>query len=574
MGKTTVVTRLRRVTLAPSARVAVSAVFALAGAGPVGGGADDAVPRFTVHPTGFVPECPQRASDGTLPIRWSSSHAAWLSEVGLCRQRWTSTPIDPDPGWEGLSMHSDAAPAKPLIVRTCAEWAAARLRGRYAMTSRDMATEVAFEFASGMLAARMSARPAARSRFADFDMAGNAPFMLPPAAEGAGEREPGQEPTARLSIHGNRVHSDDGMIFAWIEPVLFGDLDGDGWEDMLALSGTGATQGTMRGGSIQVFTWIGDDPMVEITDRTCIAAARDLRSPIEPALWRESGTIAPLHEFALEGTCGCGGAEHRIDMKLSFDAGIASGSVTCASSQRSIPVRGCFGHGTGRLGANARYDGSGLAWTFEWKLSGGQLVLNGQMGGAVGPESIGFTARGTVLTPDERMRMEGWRSELRFRVADSNLVLRRSCGSAVGQRSADALCLESDGVVVELARLDRIEWGDSTRDPEADPATDAEIGHHVPRSVFRAKNGDQLLLLSGWSCGASTNNPMVIAVPIRDGRLCPAELQVFPLATVALEDGVASVQTHDLRAGADPYRDHPARPSVTWRWKGRAWSDG
>jgi hypothetical protein len=83
-----------------------------------------------------------------------------------------------------------------------------------------------------------------------------------------------------------------------------------------------------------------------------------------------------------------------------------------------------------------------------------------------------------------------------------------------------------------------------------------------------------MLLLSGWSYGASTNNPMVIAVPIRDGRLCPAELQVFALATVALEDGVASVQTHDLRAGADPYRDHPAHPSVTWRWKGRAWSDG
>jgi len=571
LGEITVVIGPRRGCLVPAVRTAIAA-GALAGLATAAGATGPQSPRIAVRLTGFEPQLVQREADGAIPVRWSTTQAAWLSDKARCHELWSKAPIDSDPGWQGLPMHSDAAPDEPMIVRTCAEWHAAVREGRYAMSSMAMDREVACTHVDGMLAARAAARPSARSRFMDFDLAANARFLLPIPAAQAGDADGDGAP--RWRIGRNHLHREDDDFYAGIEPVLFGDLDGDGWEDMLARTWHGATQGTLRTGSIRAFTWIGDGPLVEITCRLPRASARGLPAEVAPTLWREAGRIAPLHEFSLEGNCGCGGAEHKVELALSFEGGIASGTVTCAGSRKRTPVLGCLGERTGILHADTRYDGSGFSWRFDWALADGQLTLDGDAGVESNMERARFSARGTVLTPDERMRMEGWRSELRFRVADSNLVLRRSCGSAVGQRSADALCLESGGVVVELARLDRIEWGDSTRDPEADPAADADIERHVPRSVYRTEGNDQMLLLSGWSYGASTNNPMVIAVPIRDGRLCPAELQVFALATVALEDGVASVQTHDLRAGADPYRDHPAHPSVTWRWKGRAWSDG
>lgn len=80
-----------------------------------------------------------------------------------------------------------------------------------------------------------------------------------------------------------------------------------------------------------------------------------------------------------------------------------------------------------------------------------------------------------------------------------------------------------------------------------------------------------MLLLDGWVYGASTNNPKVIAIPVRNGTLIPEQIRVFDNASVRLRNGIAQVLEHDLRAGANPYHDEPQRPDVVWRWAGRAW---
>jgi hypothetical protein len=81
-----------------------------------------------------------------------------------------------------------------------------------------------------------------------------------------------------------------------------------------------------------------------------------------------------------------------------------------------------------------------------------------------------------------------------------------------------------------------------------------------------------MLLLDGWMFGASTNNPYVIAIPIRARRLAVSELQIFALASVEMKDAEARILVHDLRAGADPYRDEPQRDPVVWTWAGAAWT--
>jgi hypothetical protein len=571
MGETRPVIWSRHVSFAGVVQTALAA-GSLTGSAPGDSIPERKGPEFVVHLSGFESELVDRARDGTVPIRWSAAWSAWLSDPARCDALWRSAPVATVPGWPGVTMHSDAAPGEPVIARTCSEWKAAQADGRYAASSKDMQDEIRFAFIDGLLAARALARPAARTRFADFDLAGNARHMLYAPANGLGEAASPSEHRPQWSIEGNRIRWSDAQWFHWVEPVLFGDIDGDGWEDMLVLEAQGATGGTFRTGGFAVYSWIGEGDMVETTHRIPRSSVRGL--PSEPGMARAQvdGRMAPLHPFTLQGTCACGGSEHRAEFTLEFDAGMVSGSARCGAQPEWTPVRGCLARETGLVRTQTADGRQGRVWNFDWTLSDGQLVMDGFVGFESSMEDHEFTARGTVFTDDERMRMEGWTSELRFDVADSRLILRRGCGHLVNARPSDVLCLESADAVVELARLDRIEWGCAARQPESDPATDAEIVQGLLRSVFRTPCGDDMLLLDGWSYGAATNNPMVIAVPLRAGRLFPGELQVFSLATIERKDGIASIMTHDLRGGADPYRDEPLDPSVEWNWQGRAWS--
>ena len=528
-----------------------------------------------VRLTGFLPPHTTRSQDGTLPIRWSSAAFPWIEGATRLREAWQTERVGGSDA-AGVALHSDADPQHPLVVRTCAEWAAATAAGRYANSTLEMSREIEFIHASSMLIAFAHAKPAARSSFLDFELSASARTLLPPSLWLQGDGGEGTEAEAgnpnRWSIEGNQVHWNDDTMFGSVEPVLFADLDGDGWEDMLLLTVAGASHGTMRSGSVRALACVDGGPLVDITCRLPTQMPPEAGCSTSSPIWRGGHRIAPAHLFTLEGTCRCSGEQHSLHLRLELKSGLLEGTARCRAASEPEPVIGALGPNCGQLTVLRGNRVPSHDYTFDWALSEGTLSLKGYRSSATAFESTEFDAQGTVLTHDERLRLEGWSSELRFQVADATLLLRRACGKHINARPSDVLCLDQDGIVTEIVRLDRIEWGGTARQPESDPATDDEIRRELPNSVYRVKDGSQMLLLAGWSYGASTNNPCVIAIPIRHGRLKTADLQLFPLATIDLKDGVASILVHDLRAGADPYRDDPQRAPVEWNWLGCAWA--
>lgn len=81
----------------------------------------------------------------------------------------------------------------------------------------------------------------------------------------------------------------------------------------------------------------------------------------------------------------------------------------------------------------------------------------------------------------------------------------------------------------------------------------------MPRSLMAVDHGGSMLLLDGWVYGASTNNPNVIAIPVRNGSLIPEQIRVFEDASVIVSDRVARVRQQRGPAG------------TVWKWAGGAW---
>ena len=527
---------------------------------------------ITTRLTGFLPAHAQRSPDGTLPIRWHESRSSLLADGSRCLASWHELDLMDGSDEPGVPMHSDAEPNAPRFVRTCAEWHQACTEGFYARTTLDMDREGRIALAAGMLAARAHARPSAMSGFLDFDLAAASRHLLPPTTvdfdlpDGTGEPE-------RWTLEGNVLRHEDEMFGRSVEPVLFADLDGDGWEDMLLISGDWARHGTMRGCGLRAISRVEGGPLIDISCRLPKTVSDDRRAPTARS-WQPHHLIAPNAEIALVGTCECANSPHALAVGLSIDArGFLDGSLRCDRMAHALPLKGALSESRGSIEALATDGVPTLEFHFDWKCAAGNLSLTGFRVPVGGMESSDFAVAGRAPSADERMRSEGWISEIAFEAGGSRLLLRRGCARTGFVANTDALCLESNGFVRELVRFDRIEWAASGRHPEDDPASDEEMRRGLAASVLPVGDGTEFLLLDCWNYGASTCNPSVVAVPIRGERLMVSELRVFSQATVDRREETARILVHDLRAGADPYRDDPQREPVAWTWAGAAWSE-
>ncbi len=529
-----------------------------------------------VHLTGFVPSSAHRTADGTIPMRWHESKSVFLDSDAKWLDLWhqhdlTDGKLSDGSADPGLRMHSDANPEAPEFVRTCAAWAKARADGRYAMRTLDMSYERRFIHACGLLNARACARPARMSGFLDFDLAAASRVMLPSAPR-QGDSESSSESAERWTIEGNTLWHSDESFFRSIEPVFFADLDGDGWEDMFALSTGGAVQGTMRVSSVRAYTRIENGPLIDITCRIPDGVP-PAHAPQESRVWPAFHRIAPNLDVTLHGTCDDGSQNSPLTITLMIDhRGFLTGSLQCGRLNKKLPLIGALADRQGSACCVTADDIATEEISFDWSYADGHFSIQGSRWVAGGVESWSFRASGPALSTEQRMKQDGWASEIAFEVAGSKLRLRMQCNTIGHRGTTDVLCLESNGLLRELVRFDRLEWAAANRSPEDDPTSDAEMRAGIAGSVRRVQGGDEMLLLDGWMFGASTNNPYVIAIPIRARRLAVSELQIFALASVEMKDAEARILVHDLRAGADPYRDEPQRDPVVWTWAGAAWT--
>jgi hypothetical protein len=545
------------------AKSMISLAWVLAAASP-------ALGQVHVGLTGFGTAGSEQSDDGTFRVRWNASKFPWITDAASCRAAWASRVVDDTPGWSGLLMQDSPGGLKSVRAKTCAEWQNGKAGGLSPEENCDVIEETKFVFADGLLSALAVGAPAVQSRFTDVNLEELAKALFPMR----GDREENPQATKgspRRRITGNVIRLESDETFEWIEPLAFGDFDGDGWEDMLATWGAGSMRGSDRAYGVRAFT-IGDlEELVEITCRLprMMPTSRAWEAA-RTALLASYG-LPVGRRIELRGTCRCDGTPHGLEIDVESNRGILSGDARCDLRRDSARIKGSLGVDRGQMIRCESHGIPATSYQFDWRLTGGVLFVNGTATARDHDEASDFDAEAPVASISERLLQEGCQSEVHFRVGESRMSLRRACGSRFKEPSTDVLCVEADGRMVEVARFDRIEWGDSNREPEGDPATDAELETRMPGSLMQVDGGGQVALFDAWTYGASTSNPYVIAIPVSDGKLAIGGLRVFSSSSVSVTDGVARVHEHDLRAGADPYAEAPQRPDVVWRWAGRGW---
>ena len=228
-------------------------------------------------------------------------------------------------------------------------------------------------------------QPSAQSTFRELDLARFAREVLPPGVD----RELLVRTDAEhWTIRGNSLSRVEEGWISEVEPSALGDLDGDGWEDMLLTASEHATQGSYRSYTNLLIARRGDGRLVSITgrmaERPCTEAAMEARR----AEWRANFGLPANAEFELQGTCECG----PIDVPVR-----SHGSCRCDVNAREIPVAGALWSRTKGMLHEFGIDG---AWTaelaFTWQVENGELSLDGGRIGIGQMESDGWSVRGAA----------------------------------------------------------------------------------------------------------------------------------------------------------------------------------
>ena len=360
-----------------------------------------------VRLSGFDPMREWLAEDGLLPVRWNNQQFPWIKEPQDCRAIWQSRLVRDEPGWQRLTLLDSHDDDGAVQAKTCAQCAAGIRSGRFAHTTYEMMEKLFFITADGALSAIVHAAPSARSALSPVDLQSLVHELLPSPVDRDTIACP-DTPELAWHIEGNTIHREDESWFEWIEPVVFGDIDCDGWEDIVTLYGGGARQGTMRYYDVRAFTRLATGPLVEITPRMpqCMPSAAERAQQI--AGWRSNYGLPTDQPIELRGRCDCGDAEHDMWMTIRASEGILSGAYQCERRADSLRTNGCLADGSGLITEFGIDSAPTAQLHLEWHIDGGALCISGYRCGTGHMETDDFHVEGKVVMkgaqPDTKVR--------------------------------------------------------------------------------------------------------------------------------------------------------------------------
>jgi len=257
---------------------------------------------------------------------------------------------------------------------------------------------------SGLLLCLPHMRASPHSGFIDVDLARLAGEILPPAVDET--RTAGLEGQS-WTIQRNEIRRTDASWSSSVEPIALGDLDGDGWEDMLLFATESALGGSLRHYENAMVTRRADGRLVSITGRMPTHPCTEQEMEGRRAQWRANFGLPGHRDIELAGHCECTGGEpmdgrvtHSMHVRLSLDEGFLTGTLRCERDPRDIPISGALWTGSTGVIHEFGIDGSRTADTeFTWSVTDGVVTIGGLRFGIGFMESDEWTASGAVPGP-------------------------------------------------------------------------------------------------------------------------------------------------------------------------------
>ena len=321
---------------------------------------------------------------GRYPLLVAGEHFAGIDGSDtIVRLWWTLEPAQ-STSPDGVHMTNYPNVGSQMLVKTCADAATAFRRGLNPANNLEVAFFAPIQTTDAVLSCLSIARRAKQSGFHDADVVELFSAVLPPNTE-------------RCSMERTKEHSaltSSGLELKrtseeWVEsirPLFFGDLDGDGWEDVLVEHSESATQATFHATELRAFTRRGTGPLIELCDRvpSFLPFAEEWRE--REALWQRNLGLVPNRAFTLRGTCKCSldNNGHELAMTLTSVDGLLHGTKTCSREPRPIAMAGSLSETQGILLEYGLPDGVTAVWSFGWSRQkgvdrwfGGRRVIGG-----------------------------------------------------------------------------------------------------------------------------------------------------------------------------------------------------
>ena len=338
-----------------------------------------AVPSVRVVLPRFEPTMSPGAA-GPLPVRWNRAKYPWITSVADCERLWRTHPVGGEPPSDTLFLQKDFEDREGTAVRTCAEFRAAHERGYGAMSNYSHVEASSWQFADGILSTLPALEPSTRSTFDGADLVADARRLLPPKVR-RNELRFDPDAPSEWTIEGGEITRSDIGYWEILRPVAFGDLDGDGWEDMLATRYGGFEGGTGRQYEVMAFARRHAGRLYDISNRIFGGAPSEEAIKADRRAWQANLGLPKGRRITIAGTCDCTEDRredsHPASLTVQLDQGYADGHYSCAKQPQRVPVAGCFSESGTTFVEYGIDDVPTARFHFLWKLDGDILELDG-----------------------------------------------------------------------------------------------------------------------------------------------------------------------------------------------------
>ena len=324
-------------------------------------------------------------------VWWNREALPEIEAPGACVTQWGSW--RPRAGAEGafITVSMTMPDGSARLCRTVEDWHEAKSRGGEAHSTLEMSMESHFIERAAAYAAIAHLVDAPRSGFASERWPEWSRHLIS-CDDDCSARTRVVPEGVRWTLEPNRVAYEDNDRGATARILARGDLDGDGWEDLLVSTGEYARHGSLRTSAVQLFTCRESGRVIDVTPRL----VAELRDPVEFERHRldlrDSFGLPEGVPIELRGDMGQGGGRVAIAATLLFADGFVTGSYRVGDGGAPWAVEGTLGPG-GALALSEFALGTqpNARFTLRWKRDGDAIAIEGRWHESVEGERVRLT---------------------------------------------------------------------------------------------------------------------------------------------------------------------------------------